>query len=176
MSAFTQCGNGLICFHRDGGEPVPGCLGEDSSRNDYCIRDPDAAPTTSPTVAPLPTAAPTDPLPTISYQPSLRPSTSPAPTVAPSDFPSDVPSDFPSAIPTVSSNPTMSSPPTGVPSGHPTVHPIEGIRLKMYWEEGYLWQEETVERKCELSTNITPRLLYSLWLPTNKMPCLPQGV
>jgi poly(3-hydroxybutyrate) depolymerase len=36
-----ECEEGLICFHRDGGEPVPGCLGgaSDQSRTDYCVLD-----------------------------------------------------------------------------------------------------------------------------------------
>jgi hypothetical protein len=34
-----ECEGNLICFHRDGGEPVPGCLGGeyDNSRTDYCV-------------------------------------------------------------------------------------------------------------------------------------------
>jgi hypothetical protein len=34
-----ECGDGLICFHRYGGEPVPGCDGGefDHSRTDFCI-------------------------------------------------------------------------------------------------------------------------------------------
>jgi hypothetical protein len=34
-----ECDEGLICFHRDGGEPVPGCHGgeDDHSRTDYCV-------------------------------------------------------------------------------------------------------------------------------------------
>jgi len=26
---------------------------------------------------------------------------------------------------------------------------MEGVRLKMYWEQGYNWQDEYVERKCK---------------------------
>ena len=34
-----ECEGELICFHRNGGEPVPGCLGgaDDNSRTDYCV-------------------------------------------------------------------------------------------------------------------------------------------
>jgi hypothetical protein len=34
-----ECEGGLVCFHRDGGDPVPGCLGgeDDNSRTDYCV-------------------------------------------------------------------------------------------------------------------------------------------
>jgi len=28
----------------------------------------------------------------------------------------------------------------------------EPFRLKMYWEEGYMWQDETFERKCKWKT------------------------
>lgn len=34
----NDCSEGLFCYHRDGNEPVPGCLGgeNDTSRTDYC--------------------------------------------------------------------------------------------------------------------------------------------
>jgi hypothetical protein len=34
-----ECEGGLVCFQRDGGDPVPGCLGgeDDKSRTDYCV-------------------------------------------------------------------------------------------------------------------------------------------
>jgi 6-phosphogluconolactonase (cycloisomerase 2 family) len=34
-----ECDGELVCFHRDGSDPVPGCLGgeEDRSRTDYCV-------------------------------------------------------------------------------------------------------------------------------------------
>jgi transforming growth factor-beta-induced protein len=37
--ADEECDGGLVCFQRDGGDPVPGCLGgeDDNSRTDYCV-------------------------------------------------------------------------------------------------------------------------------------------
>jgi 6-phosphogluconolactonase (cycloisomerase 2 family) len=34
-----ECEGSLVCFQRDGGDPVPGCLGgeDDESRTDYCV-------------------------------------------------------------------------------------------------------------------------------------------
>jgi hypothetical protein len=37
----NHCVEGLICFQRNSGQPVPGCRGFDGSRTDYCI-DPSA--------------------------------------------------------------------------------------------------------------------------------------
>ena len=31
-----QAGLGLMCYQRSGGDPVPGCVGSDSSSTDYC--------------------------------------------------------------------------------------------------------------------------------------------
>lgn len=155
-----ECMEGLICFHRDAGDPIPGCLGEDRSRNDYCIPDPEAVPTASPSLSQAPSDPPTTQLPTSapsvvtilptsSNRPSLRPSVSMTPTSVPSDYPSNVPTDRPSDMPSESASPTSSAVPTATPSGSPTVEPLEGIRIKLYWEEGYTWQDETVERKCK---------------------------
>ena len=166
-----DCQDGLICFFRDPDEPVPGCLGDDSSRSDYCIPDPNALPAASPTLDPneLPAEFLTI---TPDVQPAASPSvssfpfpTSVAPTVnigssasltttAPtlslgfSDYPSTVPSDFPSFVPTITPVPTNSEQPTGAPTGGPTAEPRQGVQLKLYWQEGYLWQDETIERKC----------------------------
>ena len=145
-----ECGPGLICFQRRPYDPVPGCLGVDRSENDYCIVDPNAGPTPPPTVSPPPTIAPTTTMaPTSSPQPTLSPTTSARPTMLPSDMPSLVPTEPPSLTPTISSAPTMSAAPTATPTAGPTIEPLEGIRLKLYWEEGYVWQDETIERKCK---------------------------
>jgi len=42
--------------------------------------------------------------------------------------------------------------PEGYVDGVPTAEErdwSDGFALKLYWEEGYLWQNETIERKCE---------------------------
>eukprot|EP00964_Phaeocystis_antarctica_P105307 scaffold70354_cov72-Phaeocystis_antarctica.AAC.2 len=33
----ADCKSGLSCFHREGGEMVPGCSGDGVGRTDYCI-------------------------------------------------------------------------------------------------------------------------------------------
>jgi hypothetical protein len=41
-----DCGDGLICFQREHGDPVPGCPGVDLSKTDYCIPLENRLPTT----------------------------------------------------------------------------------------------------------------------------------
>lgn len=156
-----ECGPGLICFQRRPFDPVPGCLGVDRSENDYCIVDPNTVPTPPPTSSPAPSSGPTITVsPTSSFQPTLSPTMSANPTIAPSDLPSLVPTDYPSLTPTTSSAPTISAAPTATPTAAPTIEPLEGIRIKLYWEEGYVWQDETIERKCKCWRSIG--MLYSV--------------
>lgn len=133
----TDCQPGLICFQRDQNEPVPGCLGNDASRSDYCILDPNnrvptALPTELPT--PSPTAMTTSPTPTTSNRPSsFRPTTAASnPTMQTFDFPTDVTTDFPSDAANVTLEPTITPVPSVAPSSAPTIEPLEGIRIKMY--------------------------------------------
>ena len=55
-----DCADGLICYQREQDQPIPGCLGEDSSRNDYCILATDVGSTTStaPSLSPIGVEAP----------------------------------------------------------------------------------------------------------------------
>jgi hypothetical protein len=64
----SDCAEGLICFQRDVGEDVPGCLGgtDDNTRSDFCIRDPSSissnttsTSTTPPNTSNSSTASPT---------------------------------------------------------------------------------------------------------------------
>ena len=42
--------------------------------------------------------------------------------------------------------------PEGYENGMPAAHNWDdGFCLKLYWEEGYNWQNETIERKCKMS-------------------------
>jgi hypothetical protein len=36
----AHCGYGLVCFQKGASKNVPGCSGEDSSKTDFCIKDP----------------------------------------------------------------------------------------------------------------------------------------
>ena len=42
-----------------------------------------------------------------------------------------------------------SNPPAPAPAPSPSPPPTDLFRLKLYWQEGYYWQEETRERKCK---------------------------
>lgn len=54
-----QCGEGLICFQREENMAVPGCIGNDSNKTDYCILDPHGdGYTFPPTGSPQPSGAP----------------------------------------------------------------------------------------------------------------------
>ncbi len=88
----SDCKGNLICFEREGGELVPGCLGgEEGSSTDYCIR-PDAT---------IVTARPTTAPPTLSPVPTLNPTTSrptPIPTPLPTPIPTPIPTRNPSGL------------------------------------------------------------------------------
>jgi hypothetical protein len=79
--------------------------------------------------------------------------TSISPTATPTRVPSQAPSTSPSASPstTPSISPTIaptSAVPTQSPSNTPTTLSSNfAFRLKLYWEQGYFWQEETIERE-----------------------------
>ena len=158
-----ECAPGLVCFQRDPNEPVPGCSGglDDSSRTDYCIRDPKTLtppptdrPTNSPTKAPTnaPTKRPTPaPTPNPTNFPTPRPTPQPVsgPTVEPSAYPTAVPTTATptTLVPTLrpSTSPTRAPEPTPAPSPEPLPEPYHNTRLRLYWEEGYTWQESTRE-------------------------------
>jgi hypothetical protein len=79
-----ECGEGLLCFERDGTEAVPGCSGTGVSGKDYCFKtDMTRAPSTSsPTISPKPTDIPT------TAPPSKAPTTSQPSTARPTNQPS----------------------------------------------------------------------------------------
>jgi hypothetical protein len=103
----SECEQGLSCFQRDGTEDVPGCVGIDNSRTDYCY-DPkdDQAVTPGPTPRPIArdTLEPTDlptmkPTPRPSNRPTIQPTDRPTrhPTANPTDRPTSKPSPSPTA-------------------------------------------------------------------------------
>lgn len=162
-----DCTGQLICFQKNSGGSgqVPGCAGTDTTRVDFCIDPADiGAPTGSPP-APAPTGGPRTAL--FNYGPS--PPTSVLPLgVCEGDCDAD--SDCASGLrclqrganagPVPGCNgrddgktdycvASGASPPSPSPPGPaPTSSSVsQNFKLKMYWEEGYFWQEESFERK-----------------------------
>jgi hypothetical protein len=72
-----HCKAGLVCHHRNGFEPIPGCAGRGVAAFDYCV-EPTDSPTKSPTKKPTdsPTASPTE-------SPTKNPTASP--TLSPTE-------------------------------------------------------------------------------------------
>eukprot|EP00934_Nitzschia_sp_Nitz4_P001807 Nitzschia sp. Nitz4//scaffold177_size45885//17105//21005//NITZ4_007204-RA/size45885-augustus-gene-0.5-mRNA-1//-1//CDS//3329539052//1807//frame0 len=115
-----DCADGLICYQRDTGEAVPGCLGgeSDGTNTDYCIFDPHGD---GYTISPTLTRGPTDyPSASPTESPSASPTVAtPSPTSGPSASPTDGPTASPSeATPAPTSGPSVS--PTDGPSASPT--------------------------------------------------------
>ena len=121
-----DCAGDLVCYQRGRNEAVPGCSGGEliGSLFDYCIHP---ISTSSPTVSISPSISTA---PTVSLVPSYSPSISESPTMLPSIIPS--------------STPTISAVPTYTPK--PTAGSSDPVRLRLYWEEGYYWQESTKEK------------------------------
>lgn len=61
MIYISQCSPGLVCFQRDPGMEIPGCLnGErDTSFTDYCVLGTSVGPSVAPHLPAFPTKAPT---------------------------------------------------------------------------------------------------------------------
>jgi hypothetical protein len=102
--------------------------------------DPSAAPSSEPSISGMPTETPSS-SPSISMVPSSAPTESAAPSEVPSVSPTH--SIQPSAAPT--------SLPSNVPtlSLEPTFQPVSSnfrFKLRLYWQQGYFWQESTSER------------------------------
>ena len=94
-----DCLPGLVCYQRDAGEAVPGCVGgeEDASNNDYCVKamfakPPTTTPTESPTERPndQPTIPPMTDVPTEPIATTFGPTPNTVqPTTSPTKSPSD---------------------------------------------------------------------------------------
>lgn len=138
-----ECAEGLACFIRGENDytPTPGCTEDtEETRNaDFCY-NPNPVPTASPT--PLPTPPPTS-LPTPAPTPPPTPfptpvPTTPLPTPPPTPLPTPVPTTFEqgqqATTPEPTPNPTPAPPPP-LPDGD--------FYMKLYWKQGYTWQETT---------------------------------
>lgn len=116
------------------------------------------APSPVPSASLVPSTRPTDvpsTEPSISSMPSPEPSFSPSQSMIPSNFPTEsgVPSFLPSQAPSDSIQPSFA--PTNLPSVEPTLsmeptfQPVSTnwrFKLRLHWQPGYFWQEETTER------------------------------
>ena len=176
----AHCKSGLTCFQRNSNEPVPGCIGgaNDDSRTDYCV-DPADLQGGLPTLPPVRTNPDEDGKPALkSYGASppnhrfplqecegdcdqdkdcatglkclQRKKFDPVPGCAGSD-PSRT--DYcvrgngdgdPVPTPADAAPEPIGSPPS--PSAG-----LSNFRLKLYWQQGYYWQEESFERKWCMS-------------------------
>jgi hypothetical protein len=115
----SDCQGNLRCFQRGASrESVPGCTGADAdaTRFDYCY-DP---------LTPTPASAPPSGITTM-------------PTATITAAPTGVTTSMTTSMPS-SSNTTAAPVATAPPIT------IDAFRLKLYWEDGYYWQEETFER------------------------------
>ena len=151
----SECAPGLVCMSDRSVANIPGCVGV-RQYADYCVSSSDTAPPT-PQPTPAPTRPPVTPgIPTSSIAiPGLVISTlppSPVPTLNPTPNPTAFPTPFPTPFPTNRRAPDPTPPPTNKPTfGIPTMAPTNpepyyGVRLRLYWEEGYTWQESTREK------------------------------
>eukprot|EP00542_Grammatophora_oceanica_P009589 CAMPEP_0194032074 /NCGR_PEP_ID=MMETSP0009_2-20130614/5103_1 /TAXON_ID=210454 /ORGANISM="Grammatophora oceanica, Strain CCMP 410" /LENGTH=578 /DNA_ID=CAMNT_0038672413 /DNA_START=262 /DNA_END=1998 /DNA_ORIENTATION=+ len=125
----NQCEDDLVCFQKERGETgvhaVGGCLGDDTSRTDWCTLPEfvTSAPTTS--QAPSTTTAPSH-SPSTSMEPTQAPSVSSEPSQAPSLNPSQSPttsvnpSQMPSNVPSTTTMPSQAPSTSTMPSGTPS--------------------------------------------------------
>lgn len=107
---------------------------------------PTSTPSLRPSLAPsesmLPSALPST-RPTTSSSPSITPSFTPSQSIKPTH--SFLPSR--SSVPSSSANPSSSTSPSTKPSFSPTSKPtfLNKFRLRLYWKQGYFWQESYEE-------------------------------
>jgi len=81
---------------------------------------------------------------TSSFMPSRAPFFRPTgqPSRLPSNNPTQLPSPSPSELPTAAPTRVPTLPPT-----FPKISPSQSFRLRLHWQNGYYWQEESVERE-----------------------------
>ena len=165
----ADCEAGLYCYQRDNFDPIPGCGGTDASRTDYCVKIPGYLPPQHPPVQPP--VQYSHPTPT-NHHPPHHPHNYPAPTYSPPPIPAPVyypppnlpPVYYPPPVPAPVYMPPPSPPPFVPPTPPPVPPPvyspyysIVNFRLKLYWQEGYYWQEEDFGKKkqstCDLCSS-----------------------
>ena len=170
----SQCTGGLVCFQRGSNVRVPGCNGgqSDGSRTDYCVDPNDLSSAPRPSNPP-PAPAPVVPNPPGGDSPPLKSygSNPPAHLFPLGECEGDCDSDNDcdtglkcfqrnsfDPVPGCSGNDSSrtdycirsgsNNGPAPAPSNlPPTSVAVSNFRLKLYWQEGYYWQEETFERK-----------------------------
>jgi len=159
----NDCSDGLTCFQRDAGDPVPGCVGGESVGvgTDFCIKISSGVE---------------------SAEQARQSTTSRASGLGKCEGDCDYDSDCrgnmicyqrsrgdraPPQCPDINTrrqidycvDPDDPAPaaPTGFFQFAPVMAPVAApaapsskpLRLKLYWEEGYAWQDESFERKCK---------------------------
>ena len=136
-----DCAGDLVCHQRDEYEAVPGCIGGEqafSGDRDYCVRPAGGGDggdkqlvMASSIISPTPSVSASPSSPTQLPSISSAPSTSTAPTV--------------SLAPTFRPTPNPTPMPTSNPTSRPTINRSDPVRLRLYWEKGYRWQESSRE-------------------------------
>lgn len=146
-----DCAGDLVCHQRNPYEAVPGCSGgeQGTGKTDYCVRPSGGAGgdkqlvMASSIISPTPSVSPSPTqLPTISSGPTQLPSISSAPSTSTAPTVSLAPTFRPTP------NPTPSPTPNPTPRPTPALAPInvsDPVRLRLYWEKGYRWQETSKE-------------------------------
>lgn len=161
-----DCEGDLICFQRDEGEPVPGCYGQYESNWDYCVQPEVYSSTSAPVSTPAASTSlvvvgdngsPSSAFPLGKCQgdcdsdsdcaPGLicfqRSGNDPVPGCLGND---NTPADY-----CYDPNDSLST----IPPKEQIGSTSESFGLKIYWEEGYEWQDETFERKWCLRCDST---------------------
>ncbi|GKY93486.1 hypothetical protein MPSEU_000316100 [Mayamaea pseudoterrestris] len=154
----AECMPGLICFQRNAGDPVPGCSGtEDVYGYDYCV-DPNAVVSVNVNVVSVDTQAPTEaPLPDyyaeedkpVTYYISTSYSSASGDTVGEADdYYNNDDVDGDDGPPATNDDTTDDADDNIMDDNNQADYTVsDPFVLKMYWQEGYRWQQETFERK-----------------------------
>ena len=138
----VECSPGLVCLIRDVGDPIPGCAGDiNGSRTDYCVKEEYRNSTNNMTndtvIVDVDDAYTLPPITTTSTSP-------PEPAEEPVSEP--VPEE-----PVSEPEPVTESETTPETDVHTEVDDTNDanndmpFRLRLYWEDGYTWQESTEE-------------------------------
>ncbi|CAB9518566.1 expressed unknown protein [Seminavis robusta] len=159
-----ECQGSLTCFQRSGNEPVPGCVGIAESESDYCIQpQPTPQPTPIPTFSPINLPAnqllevgndgePTGVFPLQECRGDCDDDSECQGNLVCLQRSGNEP--VPGCVGTAESGSDycIQPQPTPNPTPQPTPQPFDlgggnVFKIKLYWEEGYYWQEERFERK-----------------------------
>lgn len=159
----SECEGSLVCFQRNSYQGVPGCLGgdRDSSATDYCTLPSGEGPTPMPISRPVTASPISAPQPTLQEVERVGNDGSPS-SVFPlgecqGDCDDDDDCDYGlfcyqrsnnDAVPGCAGGSSDRSDTDYCAPLPPDQRPPSGtFRLKLWWQQGYVWQEETKERK-----------------------------